>query len=925
MIPKAQSKDGYGTKLNKDFKITPSMIPMIEDYLAKDTMEVEVPDVELTEKQVKHNNTGVRKPIPIELNDLHIAEWIKCSRDPVYFIKKYCYIISLDDGLIKFKLFPYQEKLIRKFQKYRFNIPMQSRQTGKALALDTPVLTPDGFSDVGSLKVGDKIFGRDGKETNITFITEVMNDRECYEIEFDNGETIVADAEHLWNFNHNHWNCEKTITTKEAIEYQNKYKSQKKGSSLYIDYTKPVEFKNKGKLDIDPYILGLWLGDGYSDSGRIACHKDDYDFYSKVIAECSDFSLDYRSKTTGRFNIENLNKQLRINGLKNNKHIPVEYIHTSIENRLELLRGLMDSDGYSDKRTGACEFYQKDKGIIKQFRYLLSTLGIKSRCSEKSINGEIYSTVRFTTNSYDVFKLERKLENQRKSKNHPKQTRIYVKSFKLVDSVPVRCLQVDNDDHMFLCGETLIPTHNTTTSAAFILWYAIFHGAKNVAILANKQAQAQETVERVTTMLENLPFFLQPGNKTLNKRSMEFGNKSKIFSAATSSSSIRGQSVNLLYLDEFAHVQNDVQFFESTYPVITSGKKTRAIITSTPNGAKGMFYKLWKDSEEKKNSYKRTLVIWNEVPGRDKKWAEETRRNIGGEAQWRQEFLCEFVGTVGSLISGSVLQAIPSQEPISVEGDDLCLSIFEEAQEDHIYMMTVDVSRGVGNDYSAVIVTDVSVAPYKIVARYKNNLIDANLFPDVIYAIGSRYNNAYAVVETNDLGETVVNTLWDEFEYENIVSTYSVKGKGQVATLGYSSKNVFGVKTTASTKRIGCANLKSLVEDGTYLINDLACQTELSTFIQKNNSFQADEGCHDDLAMCLVIFSWFTGQDLFKNLTDDSIRDKLLEKMKRDQYQDMMPVIPNTEEELSFLVEDGDVWVTEDHPEFGSYFTPNQF
>lgn len=596
MIPKAQSKDGYGTKLNKDFKITPSMIPMIEDYLATDTMEVEVPDVELTEKQVKHNNTGVRKPIPIELNDLHIAEWIKCSRDPVYFIKKYCYIISLDDGLIKFKLFPYQEKLIRKFQKYRFNIPMQSRQTGK-----------------------------------------------------------------------------------------------------------------------------------------------------------------------------------------------------------------------------------------------------------------------------------------------------------------------------------------TTTSAAFILWYAIFHGAKNVAILANKQAQAQETVERVTTMLENLPFFLQPGNKTLNKRSMEFGNKSKIFSAATSSSSIRGQSVNLLYLDEFAHVQNDVQFFESTYPVITSGKKTRAIITSTPNGAKGMFYKLWKDSEEKKNSYKRTLVIWNEVPGRDKKWAEETRRNIGGEAQWRQEFLCEFVGTVGSLISGSVLQAIPSQEPISVEGDDLCLSIFEEAQEGHIYMMTVDVSRGVGNDYSAVIVTDVSVAPYKIVARYKNNLIDANLFPDVIYAIGSRYNDAYAVVETNDLGETVVNTLWDEFEYENIVSTYSVKGKGQVATLGYSSKNVFGVKTTASTKRIGCANLKSLVEDGTYLINDLACQTELSTFIQKNNSFQADEGCHDDLAMCLVIFSWFTGQDLFKNLTDDSIRDKLLEKMKRDQYQDMMPVIPNTEEELSFLVEDGDVWVTEDHPEFGSYFTPNQF
>lgn len=567
---------------NEKFKISPEIKNQVLSYLTKNTKKLVVPDFELEEKQLKHNNHGVMKhTVKIQYTPLQIAEWIKCARDPIYFIEKYCYIISLDEGLIKFKLYPFQKKLIRKYQKHRFNIPMQSRQTGK-----------------------------------------------------------------------------------------------------------------------------------------------------------------------------------------------------------------------------------------------------------------------------------------------------------------------------------------TTTSAAFILWFSIFHSSKVCAVLANKQTQAQETVERITTMLENLPFFLQPGNKTLNKRSMQFGNGSKIISAATSNSSIRGQSVALLYLDEFAHVQNDVAFFESTYPVITSGETTRAIITSTPNGAKGMFYKLWKESESGKNDYVRSLTIWSDVPGRDAAWAKTTKNNCGGEAQWRQEFLCEFLGSVNSLISGAVLEALPTMNPIELLGDDLKLAIFEKPIENHTYVMTVDTSRGVGGDYSAFLIFDCTNIPYKIVARYKNNEIPAMVYPSVIYPVVKMYNDAFVLIETNDMGESVANILWEDFECESVLYTSIEKSKGQQIDTGFGKNSRLGVKTTKATKNIGCSTLKTLIEDYKIEVNDIDTKFELSTFVSKKSSFEADDNCNDDLAMCCVIFAWFSSQSFFKEITKTDIKQKLIEERNLNNYSNLAPVININNIDEKIKKEGGDIWVS---------------
>ena len=411
------------------------------------------------------------------------------------------------------------------------------------------------------------------------------------------------------------------------------------------------------------------------------------------------------------------------------------------------------------------------------------------------------------------------------------------------------------------------------SSVAYILWFALFHSEKTVAILANKGATAREMLARITLMLENLPFFLQPGTKALNKGSLEFSNNSKIIAAATSGNSIRGLSINLLFLDEFAFVEHDAQFFTSTYPVISSGKDTKVIITSTANGIGNVFHKIWEGAMQKTNNFNPFRVDWWDVPGRDNKWKQETIANTS-QLQFDQEFGNTFFGTGDTLINAETLMGLRAKPPIQVKGDAL---IYEEAQKKHEYVILVDVAKGRGQDYSTFNVIDISTRPFKQVAVYRNNLISPILFPDFIYKFAKAYNNAYVVVESNDAGQVVCNGLYYEMEYENLHTESAVKANG------------LGIEMTRKVKRIGCSSFKDLLENNKLEINDEQTILEISTFEAKGQSYEASSGNHDDLVMNFVLFGYFAGTNYFSEMTDINLKEMLFEQRMKEIEADVLP------------------------------------
>jgi|TARA_R110000851_G_scaffold230898_2_gene383682 hypothetical protein len=425
------------------------------------------------------------------------------------------------------------------------------------------------------------------------------------------------------------------------------------------------------------------------------------------------------------------------------------------------------------------------------------------------------------------------------------------------------------------------------SSCGYLLWYVLFHATKTVAILANKGATSREMLSRITLMLENVPFFLQPGCKALNKGSIEFDNNSRIIAAATSGSSIRGMSISLLYLDEFAFVENDVQFYTSTYPVITSGKTSRVIITSTANGLGNSFHKLWEGAVQKVNSYANFRVDWMDVPGRDEKWKEETIANTSA-LQFRQEFGNEFIGYGLTLIDGNVLLGLRKSPAVYTQGN---ASVYHKPEPDHAYMCMVDVAQGRGQDYSTFIMIDITSKPWRQVATFRDNMISPLLLPDVIYKYCKAYNNAYAVIESNDQGSLVCNGLYYELEYENVYLESAVKADS------------IGVTMTKKVKRIGCSNLKDLIEEGRLDLCDEETIIELSTFEAKGSSYEATNGHHDDLVMNLVMFGYFVSTPFFQSLTDIDLRQMLHAENMRMIEDDVIP--------FGFIddgTEDGEMW-----------------
>ena len=448
----------------------------------------------------------------------------------------------------------------------------------------------------------------------------------------------------------------------------------------------------------------------------------------------------------------------------------------------------------------------------------------------------------------------------------------------------------------------------STVVTSYLLWYVIFNPNVNVAILANKAPTAREMLGRLQLSYENLPKWMQQGIIGWNKGSVELENGSRLLASSTSASAVRGMSFNIIFLDEFAFVPNNIaeQFFASVYPTISSGKSTKVIVISTPHGM-NLYYKIWHDAERGKNEYKHTEVHWSQVPGRDQKWKEQTIANTSPE-QFQVEFECEFLGSVDTLISASKLRTLAYDDPLTSKGG---LDVYQEPVQDHNYTITVDVARGIDKDYSAFAVFDTTTVPYKLVAKYKNSTIKPLLFPDIIGQVASAYNQAYVLIEVNDVGAQVADILQFDLEYENLLMCAMRGRAGQVVGQGFSGGKVqLGVKMSSTVKKVGCSNLKGLIEDDKIIINDYDIISELTTFIQKGQSWQAEDGCNDDLAMCLVIFAWLSVQDYFKELHDNDVRKRMYEEQREAIDADMAPFgfISDGMEEETFVDKEGDVW-----------------
>jgi hypothetical protein len=455
-------------------------------------------------------------------------------------------------------------------------------------------------------------------------------------------------------------------------------------------------------------------------------------------------------------------------------------------------------------------------------------------------------------------------------------------------------------------------TGKSTTVISYLLHYLLFNDSVNIGILANKAATARELLGRLQTAYENVPKWMQQGVLAWNRGSLELENGSKILAASTSASAVRGMSFNILFLDEFAFVPNHIadSFFASVYPTITSGKSTKVIIVSTPHGM-NHFYRMWHDAERSKNEYVPTDVHWSEVPGRDAKWKAQTIANTSDQ-QFRVEFECEFLGSVDTLIAPSKLRTMIYQAP---EKRNAGLDVYVDPVKGHEYAITVDVARGVAKDYSAFVVIDITEFPHSVVAKYRNNEIKPMIFPSIIEEVGRSYNNAFVLCEVNDVGDQVASILNFDMEYENLLMC-SMRGRaGQVVGQGFSGKKTqLGVKMSKTVKKVGALNLKTLIEEDKLLSCDYEIMSELTTFIQKNNSFEAEDGCNDDLAMCLVIYAWLVAQDYFKELTDQDVRKRLYEEQKNQIEQDMAPFgfMDDGMGEDTFVDAEGDQWFKAD-------------
>lgn len=576
----------------------------------------------------------------------------KCM-DPVngalYFCKNFLKIQHPTRGAITFEPYEFQERLIQAYNDNTYSIAMLPRQMGKAICNETPVLTPTGFKKMGELQVGDTIYTPKGTPTEVTFITETMTNRTCYEIEFAHGESIIADAHHLWTWYDPLYNDLITENTEYLIKRFNKYKTT--NQRLSIDHTKPIEFEKK-PLKLDPYLVGLWMGNN-PEVNKLKCYNFEYQRYQEMFKShglsMSELKLNRHSNRLGTYTVNNLEYMVKP-VLNSDNTLPEDLMMNDIETRVKLISGIMDACG-SVEETGYCTFKHNDEKITEQVKFMLSTLGVKSVLKVEHCKFKTNYYLKFATTAFRLFTLSEKVDNAAKSNHWPSNERIYIKNIAKAPSVPVRCLQVADKKHLFLVGKTLIPTHNTTCACGYLLWYTMFVPEAQVLIAAHKYVGAQDIMNRYRYGYENLPDFIRAGVYSYNRNTIEYDNGARIQATTTTENTGRGKSLSLIYCDEFAHIEPPEkarEFWTALSPTLSTGG--RCIITSTPNSDEDQFADIWHQANKKfdkngieqsvgENGFYPFFAYWHEHPDRDDEWAFRERSKIGS-VKFDREFNC---------------------------------------------------------------------------------------------------------------------------------------------------------------------------------------------------------------------------------------------------------------------------------------------
>ena len=846
-----------------------------------------------------------------------MLELVQCVEDPLYFMRQFMKIQHPIKGALPFEPYPFQLEIINAFHANRFTIALTARQMGKMVCNQTPILTPHGFKKHGDLEVGDVIYGDDGAPTTVSFVTETMTDKECFDVEFQHGETIIAGGEHLWTIEvrkrhadktGSRWE-QKTIDTYELKKLVEEQKAKKQAVSIRIGGI--VQFPAQEKSEIDPYTYGVWLGDGCSWNNQVTCTEEDYIHYASKLATNSWRQAKGRGRT-GNFSIPRFGGLLKKYGLlkteenKNTyrKRIPTSMLRASENDRMELLRGLMDTDGTVEKN-GVCRFYQSDEELVEEVRFLLSSLGIKSTKRFKRTTHKNCFILTFCTTK-KVASLPRKVERLAQVKDHPKNSRFYVAAVTPRETVPCKCIQVDNESHLYLAGSTLIPTHNTTVAAGYLLWKAMFTPDATILVTANKLNQALEIMDRIRFAYENLPNHIRAGITEYNKGTVAFDNGSKIVARATSSDAGRGLSITLLYLDEFAFVPPNKakDFWTSIQPVLSTGGA--CIITSTPKSDEDQFAQIWKgaiDNVDEYGNFRRdnlgrngffaVKVPWSAHPERNDEWAAPFRESLG-EAKFRQEFECDFVTDDETLINPLTLAGMKGVKPEFYTGT---VRWYKDPSPNKTYCVALDPSLGTGRDYAAIQVFElpdmIQVAEWQhnmTAPRGQiSNLLKMLMFIDQTLRDDIRQQGEpeiFWTVENNTIGEAVLQIIEDTGE-ERFPGIFVSEKKKKGASRRFRK----GLNTDNKKKLSACARFKSLVESGRMLLNSDQLIKELKLFVASASSFAAKPGGHDDLVSATLLIVRMLETVLNWSNASGDLREHIGEDELFEDESEAMPVV----------------------------------
>jgi hypothetical protein len=783
----------------------------------------------------------------------YAKELLKCKKDISYFAQNYFYITNLDDGKQTIKLYPAQKRVLKASQKHRFMVLLASRQSGKALALDTPIPTPNGWMTMGQLKDGDTVYGSSGRPVKIIKSWDIMYDRRCYRVTFDNGEQIVADKDHNW-FTQSKSERRKGVagsvkTTEEILKTLRCGVSDKEPAHRIFSLSSGV-CGTTMNLSIEPYILGLWLGDGASDSSVITIGRRDigeiisilkqYDRYNLTVNEYKKGVYSVRLEYKDRIKTDpSLQKLLRENSLIGNKHIPIEYMLSDRAQRLELLQGLMDSDGDIDSK-GNGVFYNTNLSLALQVKELIESLGYKTtyrtyipqlygvdcaECASVSfVPRELVCRLSFKS-------LRIKIKNNEEISKYRNQWH-YIKNIEPVDSVPVRCITVDSPDGIFLCGRQYIPTHNTTVMTIYSLWIACFEFDKRILIIANKEDTAIMILRRIRMAYEQLPNWLKPGVKQWGKTEVIFSNDSSIAISTTSSTAARGDSINVLILDETAHIPKHLldELWASVIPVISSSRTTKIFSVSTPSGRDNKFYELYSQSENGTLSdWHHERIDWWDIPGRGKLWKNEMIQALGSEEMFRQEFGCEFLDKSDTAVDEEMLRMLKSNcEAPLYTFDDGAYEVWEDPKPDHLYVIGVDVGEGVEEAASVAQIIDLTdLTDIRQVGCYYTNSLDPYHFATKLYSIAHEWGRPYLLIERNNCGGQVIDNLHEVKGYEKIIDYTPEKQKYY---------NRLGIYSHTNSKYKGVTNMRYWMNGlRVVTIRDIKLATEFQTFVRHPN------------------------------------------------------------------------------------------